>query len=195
MNRKSSAGLFGNTSQDEAYLFTQFEPIDARRVFPCFDEPSFKVPWQLTLRVPKKDQAFSNTPVLSEKEGGDTRVVTFAETKPLPSYLIAFAVGPLEIVEAGKAGTNKVPVRIIVPKGARDQAQYAASVTAEILTRLEQYFGIPYPYEKADSIAIPISFGGAMENPGLITYDQDIILAKPDQDSPQRQRGMPNCDT
>jgi cytosol alanyl aminopeptidase len=188
VNRKSSAGLFGNSAPNEAYLFTQFEPLDARRVFPCFDEPSFKVPWQLILRVPKEDQAFSNTPVLSEKEEGDTRVVTFGETKPLASYLVAFAVGPLEIVEAGKAGSNKVPVRIIVPKGSRDQAQYAASVTAEILTRLEHYFGIPYPYEKADSIAIPLSFGGAMENPGLITYDQDIILAKPDQDSPQRQR-------
>lgn len=188
VNRKSSAGLFGNTSSDESYLFTQFEPIDARRVFPCFDEPSFKVPWQLTLRVPKNDQAFSNTPVVTEKEEGDLRIVQFAQTKPLPAYLIAFAVGPLEVVDAGKAGRNKVPVRIIVPRGARDQAQYAASVTADLLTRLEQYFGIPYPYAKADSIAIPLSFGGAMENPGLITYDQDIILAKPGQDSPQRQR-------
>lgn len=80
-------------------------------------------------------------------------------------------------------------MRIIVPRGARDQAKYAASVTAEILTRLEDYFGIPYPYDKSDSIAIPLSFGGAMENPGLVTYDQTIILAKPGQDSTQFQRG------
>jgi len=92
-------------------------------------------------------------------------------------------------VEGGTACRKKVPVRIVVPRGEAQRARYAAEVTADILTRLEQYFDIPYPYEKADQVAIPLSFGGAMENPGLVTYDSDLILAPPQgEDTPQRQR-------
>jgi alanyl aminopeptidase len=167
VNAKSSAGVFSNKVGEDRYLFTQFEPFDARRAFPCFDEPAYKVPWQLTIRAPKGNEAFANTSVVSDKTEGNQRVVRFAETKPLPSYLIAFAVGPLETVDAGRAGRNKFPVRIIVPRGARDQAKYAASVTAEILTRLEDYFGIPYPYDKSDSLAIPSPSAARWKTPGL----------------------------
>ena len=101
------------------------------------------------------------------------RKVAFAETKPLPSYLIAFAVGPFEFVDAGVAGKNRVPVRIVTPKGRASEAKYAAEVTATILTRLEDYFGIPYPYEKSDQVAVPVTSGfGAMENAGMVTYGQ-----------------------
>src|SRR5262249_52231008 len=157
--------------------FTQFESIDARRAFPCFDQPDFKTPWRLTLHVKQEEKAFSNTPVTSESmEGDGFKRVAFAPTKPLPSYLIAFAVGPFEVVDGGKAGRNHVPVRILTPKGAADQAKYAAEVTATIVDRLENYFGIPYPYEKVDSVAIPLTYGfGAMENAGLVTYEQTIL--------------------
>ncbi len=189
VNLKSSEGIFRSSRNQDQYLFTQFEPLDARRAFPCFDEPDFKIPWQITLHVPAQQVAVSNTSVESETpESNNRKTIRFRETKPLPSYLIAFAVGPLEFVEAGHAGSHQVPVRIVVPRGDKDRAKYAAGITAEILTRLEQYFGIPYPYDKADQLAVPLSFGGAMENPGLVTYDSSLILSPPGADTEERQR-------
>ncbi len=185
---RDQSGIFRTEDQGNRYLLTQFEQIAARRAFPCFDEPYYKVPWQVTLHVPSLDNVVSNTPVLSESVAGATKTVVFAETKPLPSYLVAFGVGPFEFVNAGVAGKNHVPVRIVTAKGRANEAEYAAQVTATILTRLEDYFGVPYPYAKADQVAIPISAGFAMENAGMVTYGQTIILAKPQGDTEQRQR-------
>ncbi len=188
---KSSAGIFSGRDGDNTCLVTQFESIDARRAYPCFDQPEFKTPWQVTLHVKKDQLAFSNTPQVSESgEPNGMKKVVFAPTKPLPSYLVAFAVGPFEIVPAGTAGKNHVAVRIVTPKGKAYQAKYAAEVTGPILDRLENYFGIPYPYEKLDEAAIPLTFGfGAMENAGLVTYAQDIILGDPAIDTERRRRG------
>src|ERR1039458_9987515 len=84
-----------------------FKEQDARRAFPCFDEPNFKTPWQLTLHVNKSDAAVSNTPVQSETDApGGRKKMLFAESKPLPSYLVALGVGPFDFVDAGKAGKN-----------------------------------------------------------------------------------------
>ncbi|MGD0048869.1 MAG: M1 family metallopeptidase [Bryobacteraceae bacterium] len=185
-----AAGLFQGEDAGRQYLFTQFEALDARRTFPCFDQPDFKTPWQLTLHIRQTDKAFSNTPQLSETAEPDgMKRVVFAETKPLPSYLVAFAIGPFDVVDAGKAGRNQVPVRIVTPRGKAAQAEYAAQVTATIVDRLEDYFGVPYAYEKLDEVAIPLTFGfGAMENAGLVTYGQTILLADPATDSINRQR-------
>jgi len=132
--------------------------------------------------------ALSNTAVVSETdETGGMKAVKFAETRPLPSYLVAFAVGPFEAVDAGKIGKKQTPLRIIATHRRSGEAKYAAEVTGPILASLEDYFGIPYPYEKLDSIAVPLFFG-AMENPGLITYGQTLILSKPEQDGVERQR-------
>ena len=186
---KNSGGLFRGKDHGNDYIYTQFEPIEARKAFPCFDEPRFKVPWQLSLTVKKDHEAFSNTPPVEEKAAEDgMKFVRFAETKPLPSYLIAFAVGPFEIVDGGKAGRKKTPIRMIVPKGRTAEAAYAVEVTGHILTALENYFDIPYPYEKLDQVAVPL-FGGAMENPGLITYADDILLGRVDGDTTNRKRG------
>jgi alanyl aminopeptidase len=190
VNEKTTAGIFRQEEGGNWYLITQFEPTDARAAFPCFDEPAYKTPWQVTLRVPENEATISNTPIASETRKGGVKTVVFKETKPLPSYLVAFAVGPFDFVPAGTAGRNKVPVRIVVPKGRANEATYAAEVTATILTKLEDYFGIPYPYEKTDQLAIPNSSGfGAMENPGMVTYDQNILLADPKVDRIGRQRG------
>jgi alanyl aminopeptidase len=183
-------GAFRAQERGDWYLFTQFEPIGARRVFPCFDEPGFKVPWQLTMNVPAGNVAVTNTPVLSEEarpDGG--RTYRFARTQPLPSYLIALGVGPFEFVQAAPSGQKKVPTRIITPKGRAAEAAYAAKMTPEILNRLEEYFGIPYPYEKLDTIAVPL-FGGAMEHPGLVTFNSELLLAKESEDTPGRQRAF-----
>lgn len=182
-------GLFRQMDAGNAYVFTQFEPVSARRAFPCFDEPALKVPWKITLRVPKGEGAYANTPVESESESDGMRVIRFAETRPLPSYLVAVAAGPFSVAEGGKAGRKQIPVRILALKGRNSEAEYINKVTPKIIAALEEYFGQPYPYEKLDQVAIPITVGfGAMENAGLITYNQTLILARPDDDTIERQR-------
>jgi cytosol alanyl aminopeptidase len=189
ISARNSAGVFQGKDGGETYLYTQFESTDARRAFPCFDQPEFKTPWQLTLHVRRSDRAFSNTPPVSETaEPEGMKRVVFGQTRPLPSYLVAAAVGPFEVVEAGTAGRNRVPVRIIVPKGKTTWAKYAAEVTAGIVERLENYFGIPFPYEKVDNVGIAVNAGFAMENAGMVTYDQNIILCDPAIDTIGRQR-------
>ena len=190
INQKGSAGIFEGLDGKQPYLFTQFESIDARRAFPCFDQPDFKTPWQITVHVPKDHAAVSNTsPVSETAEPNGMKKVVFAPTRPLPSYLVAIAVGPFDFVDAGKAGKNHIPVRIVTPKGKANQAKYAAEVTATIIDRLENYFGIPFPFEKCDNVAIPLTFGfGAMENAGMVTYAQNLILSDPAIDTEQRQR-------
>ncbi len=186
---QTTSGLFKLTEGGQDYLFTQFEPYAARFAFPGFDEPRFKTPYRITLRTPPQDKAFSNAPVESETTQDGLRVVRFAESKPLPSYLVAFAVGPFDVVEAGVAGANDTPMRILAPKDKGYQAKYAAEVGGEILEWLEDYFGIPYPYQKLDSVVLPLAFGfGAMENAGLITYAQTLLLADPATDSIARQQ-------
>jgi alanyl aminopeptidase len=187
---KETTGLFRQKDGDTWYALTQFQPDDARRALPCFDEPGFKVPWQLTLRVPGHQQAFANAPVASEETGPDGwKTVRFRPTPPLPSEVLAFAVGPFETVDAAPAGEKHTPVRIVVPRGRKAEAAYAAQATPPLVGLLEQYFGIPYPYEKLDVLAVPqpVLFG-AMENPGLITFQMPLLLARPEQDTLQRQR-------
>ncbi|HEX5228575.1 MAG TPA: M1 family metallopeptidase, partial [Bryobacteraceae bacterium] len=188
ISRASNAGVFQLEEDRRWYVYTQFEPTDARRAFPCFDEPSFKVPWQLTLHVPKDSSAFSNTPQLSDtSEPGGMKVVRFKQSQPLPSYLVAFAVGPFDVVNAGRVGPT--PLRVIVPKGKASQAAYAASAIPQLLKLLDDYFGIPFPYEKLDSIVMPIS-DFAMENAGLITYAESSLLAAPASDTIEHQREL-----
>jgi cytosol alanyl aminopeptidase len=188
ISRKDMAGIFQVKDGDHWYIYSQFESISARRAFPCFDEPSYKVPWQVTLNVPSDDGAFSNTPTLSEAPGPDgMKTVKFAETKPMPSYLVAIAVGPMDIIDAGHARANNTAIRIIVPRGRGPEAQYVATTTADVVNLLENYFAIPYPYEKLDEVAIPL-FGGAMEHPGLVTYGAGFFLMKTDEATLERKR-------
>lgn len=188
ISRKDKAGIFQVKDGDHWYIYSQLEEISARRAFPCFDEPGYKVPWQVTLRVPSDDGAFSNTPVLSEEPGsGGMKTVRFAETKPLPSYLVAIAVGPMDMVDAGHAGVNHTAIRIIVPHGHGSEAQFVATTTGDVLNLLEKYFGIPYPYEKLDEVAIP-RVGYAMEHPGLVTYGAGFFLMKTDEATLGRKR-------
>ncbi len=190
ISAKDNDGLFKQEDRGEWYVYSQFEEIDARRAFPCFDEPGYKVPWQLTLHVKKEHAALSNTPVVSEtEEANGMKAVQFAETKPLPSYLIALAVGPFEFVDAGKCCQKGTQIRIVTPRGRTKEARWAAESTPEILALLETYFGIPYPFEKLDQIAIP-KVGFAMENPGLITYGQTLLLSQPEVQTIRSKRSF-----
>jgi alanyl aminopeptidase len=188
ISRNSSAGIFQLQEDRDWYVFSQFEPTDARRAFPCFDEPGFKVPWQMTLHVPKDDMALSNTPVQSESaEPNGMKAVHFKTSPPLPSYLVALAVGPFDAVDAGHAGPT--PVRVIVPRGKRAEAAGAAVAIPQLLNLLDRYFGIPFPYEKLDSVVMPVS-DFAMENAGLITYPESSLLATRDRDTINHQREL-----
>jgi alanyl aminopeptidase len=188
VSSNSSAGIFQLTEDRSTYVYSQFEPTDARRAFPCFDEPSFKVPWQLTLHVPKDDMALSNTPIESEaSEPNGMKVVRFKVSPPLPSYLVALAVGPFDAVDAGNAGAT--PVRVIVPHGKAAQAAYAVAAIPQLLKLLEDYFGMPFPYEKLDSVIMPVS-DFAMENAGMITYAESTLLADPARETIDHKREL-----
>ena len=173
----NTTGVFKQTVGDASYVYTQFEAVYARRGFPCFDEPDSKVPWKLTLDVPAGLSAVTNAPQTAETplDGGKKRV-EFSQTKPLPSYLIAFGVGPFEFVDGGKTKRG-TPVRVVTLAHRAADAAYAARTSAKLIDYLEEWFGSPYPYEKMDMLSIPITTGfGAMENAGLITYTETSIL-------------------
>jgi alanyl aminopeptidase len=195
LSERETLGAFRVREEGEWYAYTQFEPLGARRVFPCFDEPGFKVPWQLTFHVPAGHVAVTNTPLVSEAPraaGGTT--FRFARTQPLPSYLIAFGVGPFDFLEAKPSGEKAVRTRIVTPRGRAVEGTHAAKVTPEILGHLERYFGSPYPYEKLDVLSVPL-LGGAMEHPGLVTFNSGLILSRPGEDSLGRQRRFYNTQT
>ena len=166
-------GMHRVTFEENDYVFTQMEAMYARRAFPLFDEPSFKLPYRLTITAPAGLTVLGNTPVDTTSEDGNWQQVTFMETKPLPSYLLAFAVGPLD--RAPLEGLS-VPGYIYTPKGHTDKLGFVLRETPKIVAYLEDYFGSDYPFRKLDFVAVPDFAFGAMENPGLITYRTDLLL-------------------
>jgi alanyl aminopeptidase len=178
---RGQKGLYTTAEANESYAFTQFEAIAARLAFPCFDEPGFKIPFTTTLVVPAGMQAVANTREVSRAPiGGDAVRVSFAPTLPLPSYLVAFAVGPLDIVPVADVPPNAtrtrpLPLRGVAPRGRGKDMAYALAHTGEIVGVLENYFGIGYPWDKLDILAVP-GKGGAMENAGAITYSERLVL-------------------
>ena len=161
---------------------TQFEHSDARRAFPCWDEPAFKATYEVTLTVPSDLAAYSNSPVVRETDLGDgRREVAFARTMTMSTYLVAFVVGPFE--ETAPVDLNGTPLRIVYPPGKGHLAQLALDAGAHALTFFSDYFAIPYPGDKLDMLAIPDFAFGAMENLGCITYRESALLVDPAQAS------------
>jgi alanyl aminopeptidase len=170
------AGLAGLYKVDEggrSYAFTQFEAIDARRAFPCFDEPGFKVPMRLAVRAPKGMIALANMPEASRVDEGERTLFRFEPTPPTSSYLLALAVGDLDVREGVGA---RVPVRLVTTKGQSRLGARALEETVRVLAELERWFGTPYPYPKLDIVAVPNFRAGAMENPGLVTFRDSLLL-------------------
>ncbi len=181
-------GPYRNKVGNDWYAFTTFTPIDARRAFPCFDEPRFKTPWEISIRVKRTDKAFSNAPQVSETEElNDMKLVRFATTVPLAAEVVAFCVGPFDVYEGAPAGRG-TPIRVISAKGQREQSKLAAQATVDVLPRLEAYTGIPYPYGKLDHVAVPEFKFGAVENPGLITYKASALLLSPADNEKEKAR-------
>ncbi|WP_043709116.1 M1 family metallopeptidase [Corallococcus macrosporus] len=188
VDRERSQGLYAVEEDGEPYLYTFFEPVDARRAFPCFDEPGFKVPWTLRITAKEEHVALANHPIVSREKLPDGLArVTFAESKPMPSYLVAFVVGPFDIVDAGTAGRNAAPLRFIVPRGRGAETAYAASVTPRIVSLIEDYFDMPYPYEKLDVAVVP-RYWGTMEHPGLVALGQPLTLIRPGEETLARRK-------
>src|SRR5262249_45335623 len=144
---EKATGLYRLKAGDDWYAFTQFEANDARQAFPCWDEPEFKIPWTLTLTVPKNVMVLANTPEAKRTEKDAMAEVAYKTTPPMPAYLVAFAVGPFESVPI--PGMS-VPGRVVYVKGQAGMAGEAVRMTPPILAALEKYFGRPYPFEKLD---------------------------------------------
>ncbi len=174
-NDFNTDGTSINRTEQEGrhYIFSQFEATDARQAFPCFDEPGFKFPWQLTMTVPSGVMPITNTPEASVTEKNGQKTVVFDSTPPLPSYLIAVAVGPFETVAIDGMS---IPGRVVVPYGKTHLAAAAVETTPSLLAFLEDYFAEPYPFKKLDLIATNQGFSGAMEHPGAITYSDFLLL-------------------
>jgi puromycin-sensitive aminopeptidase len=158
---------------------TQFEAADARRVFPCFDEPGFKAIWRVAVAgVPTDAVALSNGVALrDESDGRGGRRVTFAPTPPLSSYLIALIVGP--IVPSAVARVRDIPICTWTTAEKRHLTSFGQETASAVLPRLEDYFGLPYPFGKLDQIGVPDFEAGAMENAGAVTFREVALLADP----------------
>ncbi|WP_447985532.1 M1 family metallopeptidase [Nitrospira sp. Nam74] len=153
---------------------TQFEATDARRAFPCWDEPAFKAVFATTLAVDPSLTAVSNTPIVSERREDGKKVLQFADTIRMSTYLVAFVVGELESTEPVFVGST--PLRVWSVPGKRRLTQFALEIGAFSLDFFERYYGIPYPGHKLDLVAIPDFASGAMENFGAITFRETALL-------------------
>lgn len=178
-------GLFREQVGEHWYVFSQMEAIEARRAFPGFDEPRFKTPFTVTVIVPEDQKVIGNAPLASSTPLHDGRVRhVLTATLPLPTYLLFLAVGPLDVVGAPSLPANSIrktslPLRGIAPRGRGPDLAYALKETPQMIEQLEDYFGIPFPYQKLDLIA-STEMPGAMENAGAILYNENLILLAPD---------------
>jgi len=195
LSDKALLGPYRRKVEGAWYVYTTFTPIEARRAFPCFDEPHFKTPWEISIRVPRNDTAFSNADQIETlEEPGGVKLIRFAPTEVLPAELVAFAVGPFDTypgpdyhsVIDGRA----IPMRVITAKGHASEARAAVEATAAVLPRLEAYTGVAYPFPKLEHVALPEEQFTAVENAGMITYRAKSLLFEPSAETPANLRAL-----
>jgi alanyl aminopeptidase len=183
-------GLYKVSAKGQPYAMTQMEPISARYAFPGFDEPDFKTPFDISLTIPVAQAAVANTrQVKDTPDGKGWKTLTFAPTLPLPTYLVAFGVGPWSIAAAPDISpdayrTTPLPLRGIAPAGEAQRMAHVLGETPSIIHALENYYGFGYPWDKLDVLAAPDFAAGAMENAGLVTFRDWLLLL--DKDSPAK---------
>ena len=191
--QKTGQGLFGVSysalGQPQQMLATQLEAVYARTVFPSFDEPAFRAVFEIAVTAPTGYEVLSNMPLASSETGATGQLHRFKATPPMPSYLVALAVGRFDTLQ-GRAAD--VPLRIFTAPGKREQARYAMTVTEQVVPYFNDYFGLPYALPKLDQLAVPGVRNGAMEDWGLISYSEPNILFDPAKSSPRTQRGAFN---
>lgn len=176
-------GLFRKNVDERWYVFSDFQPVDARRAFPCFDRPRHRTPWTVDAVVPRGLVVAGNMPIARRKSArpGFERV-ELETTPPLPSYLIGLAVGPFDVT---RGPTSPVPLRALTVRGRGSMAKTALERMPAYLRWLADYTGIEAPLGKLDLVAVP-GLDGAMENHGLFTFNEDILLL-PVDDTASRQ--------
>lgn len=172
---------FRDADGDEHVIATsQMQTTDCRRAFPCWDEPDFKAVFDVTLVVEPHLLAVSNGEETSREPRSDGKhVVTFRETMPMSTYLVAFVVGPLEVtapIQVPRLGGGTIPLRIIHVPGKAHLTSFGLDVGSFALGWFQQYYDLPYPTDKCDMIALPDFAAGAMENLGCITYRENLLL-------------------
>ena len=169
-------GFYLSTTKKRRYAVTQFEPTDARRAFPSFDEPAYKAVFDVTVVAPGGDMVISNSPVESDTPGpgADQHTVKFYPTPKMSTYLVAFLVGDFKCISGAQDG---VPIRVCATPDQVDLTPYALQVAEFALHYYDTYFGIHYPLKKLDLIGLPDFEAGAMENFGAITFrESDLLL-------------------
>ena len=175
--REDLRGLYRVRADGRSYAFTQLEAADARRFFPCFDEPSHKARFTLTVETDAANQVLSNSPIAATQRRGDRNIVRFRPTPRLSTYLLALAVGPLVASPRVRKGNTPIRVWHVPDKGGLHR--FALETARECLSRLESYFALPYPYEKLDLVAVPDFEAGAMENAGAVFFRETLLLLDP----------------
>ncbi|CAL4869004.1 Aminopeptidase N [Asticcacaulis sp. MM231] len=185
-----AAGLYRVQVGGDWYVWSQFESIDARAAFPSFDEPGFKTQFRVKITTEPGLLAVSNAPRDGEVTAGKLVTHIFYPTEKLPTYLMAFVVGPFVTAEgavpANQFRNHPLPIRIIATKPNADKLKYALDETPAIVNHLESYFGQGFPYPKLDQIASPI-MPGAMENAGADIYGDNILLLPEGAPTTQKQ--------
>ncbi|KAG6674295.1 hypothetical protein I3842_15G035000 [Carya illinoinensis] len=165
---------FEHNGEKKNMAVTQFEPADARRCFPCWDEPACKATFKITLDVPSELVALSNMPIIEEKVDGHLKTVAYQESPVMSTYLVAVVVGLFDYVEDHTS--DGVKVRVYCQVGKANQGKFALNVAVKTLELYKGYFAMPYSLPKLDMVAIPDFAAGAMENYGLVTYRETALL-------------------
>jgi puromycin-sensitive aminopeptidase len=165
---------------------TQFEAISAREAFVCIDEPAAKAVFETTITAASAYQILSNTEAVDTRTSGALKTVKFAPTPKMSTYLVAFVVGDLKVVESQTA--DQVAVRVYTTPGKQQWAEFALEVATQTLDFYCDYFGTPYPLSKLDMVAIPDFDAGAMENWGLVTYRESAVLIDPEHSTLQNRQ-------
>ena len=177
-SRDDLRGLYRSADRKQPWLATQLCPTDARRFFPCFDEPGIKACYSIEVTAPSELKVISNAPAMRSSRNASTRAgrrtTRFAPTPPLSAYLVAVAVGPFESTRALRCGST--PIRVYTLPGRQPLARFARRAAAESLERLERWFDMPHPYAKLDLLALPDFAFGAMENAGAVFFRDSVLL-------------------
>ncbi len=182
---RSLMGLYRSRFGAGAILTTQCGPTGARRIFPCVDRPDRKAPIRFEATVPEELDVVFNTPIEDETREGATKVVRFARTPPMATYLFYLGVGRFEA--AHRTAADRVRLTVLAPAGRSAEGAYALERAAELLPAFERYYGLPYPLPKLDLIAVPEYAYGAMENWGAIVFRDMRLLVGPTTGSRQRR--------